>query len=205
MHVGRWGSRTSSTSPSCDGECEAGWFCPASSTSSRALPCKLTSVFCRAGAALPQAVQSGYYSVAVTVNATTTAATDTKTVRVDERMCESGYACMNGQRRACVGGSYTNVTGSTSCMLCSPGFYSSNTASSETGLTTCIACDFGTYASSAGSTYCAACPSATRRAQSHCTICLPGMATTKTQQQQRHTKLSCYLTTTFCHCRLLPL
>src|SRR6185437_10106324 len=36
---GRFGSNPLSSSPSCDGPCWAGWFCPAASTSPQQLPC----------------------------------------------------------------------------------------------------------------------------------------------------------------------
>lgn len=72
-------------------------------------------------------------------------------------------------------GTYSNVGGASSCLLCPAGKYSG--LASRTAFNDCIDCGVGQYASNDGSTVCSACPSnayANRNGSSTCTVCAFG-------------------------------
>jgi hypothetical protein len=60
---GRFGSSPALTTPDCSGTCDAGFYCPAGSTSSRAFACGGVASFCPTGSASPSPVGAGNYSV----------------------------------------------------------------------------------------------------------------------------------------------
>jgi hypothetical protein len=60
---GRFGSSPALTTPDCSGTCDAGFYCPAGSTSSRAFACGGVASFCPTGSASPSPVGAGNYSI----------------------------------------------------------------------------------------------------------------------------------------------
>lgn len=101
---GRYGSTPGLTVSSCSGPCLPGYYCGWGSTVPDRAQCGGADVFCKEGAALPQTVQPGYYSI------DGEGARDdyygTLATRSWERMCEPGYYCNDGIKRMCLPGYY---------------------------------------------------------------------------------------------------
>lgn len=98
----------------CDGECEAGFYCPERSSSSRAIPCGGEYVFCEKATVEPSRVPTGFYSVPLESPADS---------RSGITECEAGYFCTGGTRSLCPAGSYS-TTGAAQCSLCDGGRWS---------------------------------------------------------------------------------
>ena len=60
--AGTYGSSEGLTNDQCSGLCEAGYYCPAGSTSSTANDCGSVDKYCPAGSGSPIDVSEGYYS-----------------------------------------------------------------------------------------------------------------------------------------------
>jgi hypothetical protein len=99
--TGRYGASYGLTSKDCSGFCLEGHYCPEVSTSPTALQCGGPTLFCPAGSAQPQTVQSGYYTIG---------GNDTNT-RVMERLCEPGFWCADGLKYLCLPGYYGDTYG----------------------------------------------------------------------------------------------
>jgi hypothetical protein len=56
---GSFGSQTALNTPACSGQCSAGYYCPAGSTSATAFDCGGANVYCPVGSALPLDVPAG--------------------------------------------------------------------------------------------------------------------------------------------------
>lgn len=111
--AGRW-SRDDRAS-SCDGVCQAGYFCPAGSTSATAIACDTPDAYCPAGITSPVQTPAGYYATSGDAAAGLYAAV---------QLCEAGHYCRNGVRRACAAGRYGSEDGlftSWCSGLCPPG------------------------------------------------------------------------------------
>eukprot|EP00808_Paulinella_micropora_P001533 g80709.t1 len=109
---GRFGSYSSlRTSSSCEGPCQAGYWCPERSGSATANKCGDISLFCPLNAASPSAVLVGYYSAGSTDPAT----------RSGQSACERGSYCVGGEKFTCKPGTYTSLTGQAFCVVCDPG------------------------------------------------------------------------------------
>ena len=61
--AGRYGASTKMIDPKCSGACEAGWYCPAGSTTPRARKCGRPDLFCPKQSSLPTPVKKGYYTI----------------------------------------------------------------------------------------------------------------------------------------------
>ncbi|KAJ1444232.1 hypothetical protein M885DRAFT_73563, partial [Pelagophyceae sp. CCMP2097] len=85
--------RLSLRNASCDGLCEAGYFCPAASSSGRAVECGGAAFYCPEGSQAPLAVDAGYYTVGGTV-----------ATRAEQRNCPKGHYCAAGAQRECPAG-----------------------------------------------------------------------------------------------------
>ena len=79
----------------CNGLCNAGYYCPAGSTSNQQRACgrnasnpKAAAVYCPVGSALPHPVDVGYYSVGSNV--------DSPHTRSGQAQCPLGTYCDNG-------------------------------------------------------------------------------------------------------------
>ena len=113
---GLFGIATGLSEESCSGQCRPGHFCPAGSTSSKQYECGNATVYCPAGAALPTPVSTGFYS---------TGGEDPRTL-TEQRVCEVGHYCKDGQRFSCPPGTFGSKEGlsTADCAgLCSPGYY----------------------------------------------------------------------------------
>ena len=76
------------SSPSCSGACAAGFFCPAGSGSSTAVPCGVASFYCPAGSGAPVPVSANFYS--------TPLGAATAAQRTGQAPCPAAYACAAG-------------------------------------------------------------------------------------------------------------
>ncbi|DAZ92498.1 TPA: hypothetical protein N0F65_012728 [Lagenidium giganteum] len=146
--AGSYGIRRFETNPLCNGLCEAGYYCPLASTSSRAVQCGNANVYCPAGSPMPLPVLPGYYSIRspppnmANVVATTPAtsrnlvgtslsyigwnASISEPIRDAQMQCEPGYYCVFGRKFICPAGRYGAQSGLTSpkCSgLCKRGYY----------------------------------------------------------------------------------
>ena len=61
--AGRYGARMRETNSSCTGLCDAGYYCPAGSISSKQVQCDFTDKYCPTGSPEPIQVTLGYYTV----------------------------------------------------------------------------------------------------------------------------------------------
>ena len=86
---GYWGDTTLQfkSTPQCSGPCDPGYFCPAGSTISTAVPCGGTNFYCPQGSAQPVQVSTGFYS---------TPATAPAALRTGQAPCPTGRACADG-------------------------------------------------------------------------------------------------------------
>ena len=97
--------------------CEAGYYCPAGSTSSTANDCGSVDKYCPAGSGSPIDVSEGYYSGPESAN---------ESNRSEQTICPAGSYCVNGVKTECPAGSYGSNEGLTSseCSgLCEAGYY----------------------------------------------------------------------------------
>ena len=91
--------------------CKEGYFC----NDGKIYPCGRVGYFCREGSDRPSNVQIGYYTIG-----------GTETTRFDEKICEHGSYCINGERFLCPKGRYGSTQGlsSPTCTgVCRKGFY----------------------------------------------------------------------------------
>ena len=112
--AGKYGSAANLSDPNCNGQCSAGHYCPANSTSSTAAPCGNVTVYCPTGSSLPSSVLAGYYSVGGGTVATQTA----------QVMCEPGSFCVGGLKYLCPAGTFSAATSlATTCTSTCPSGY----------------------------------------------------------------------------------
>ena len=118
--LGRYGSTPGLTSSDCSGLCEAGYFCPYGSTSSRQYPCGGPDVYCPTGSVGPIAAGGGRYTVVYIPTPTPTALPSIEPLVYagTPTLCPKGYYCPNGHvRMTCPAGTFGAMTGlkSSSC------------------------------------------------------------------------------------------
>ena len=89
--AGTFGRAFGLSSSSCSGRCQAGYFCPAASTSATAEPCGGAHVYCPPGSGEPRSVPDGWYS-------TPAHAADAAT-RTGARQCSLAQVCEAGTVR----------------------------------------------------------------------------------------------------------
>ena len=114
--AGRYGKLTQLSTPSCTGTCNAGFYCPAGSTSAAAVPCGSNAVYCGGGTGAPVPADPGYYTLG---------GSNDGTARTGEALCLPGTYCAGGVEYECPDGTYGDVSGlaSPACAgLCSAGF-----------------------------------------------------------------------------------
>lgn len=122
---GRYGAKSGSNSPRCDGKCDAGYYCTGAFDSFTQLfvgsvtpqehPCGNVGVYCPAGSFEPTPVRDGYYTTgrdAALVAAGASLAV-TNATRTGEKICEPGFYCMGGVKQPCPGGTYGGQRGLT--------------------------------------------------------------------------------------------
>jgi VCBS repeat-containing protein len=85
--AGTFGTTTGIASSSCSGQCDAGYTCPAGSTSSRVQLCGGVGVFCPLGSGSPTAVSVNFYSTPLGV---------AKTMRTGQAACPANRQCTGG-------------------------------------------------------------------------------------------------------------
>ena len=102
--AGSYGSSEGLTSNLCSGLCEAGYYCPAGSTSSTANDCGSVDKYCPAGSGSPIDVSEGYYSGPESAN---------ESNRSEQTICPAGSYCVNGVKTECPAGSYGSSEGLT--------------------------------------------------------------------------------------------
>jgi hypothetical protein len=162
--AGYYGDTTGLTSANCSGLCDAGYWCPLGSTSSKQAECGASVVFCPEGSALPQSAPLGSYP---SVGESTTKYTSIS-------ICPAGSYC-NGQISLCPAGQYQDEINKSYCKDCLPGTYSGTA-----GATNCTTCDVRTYQPSSGSKSCITCATGLSVNGSHtscdATQCNPGEA-----------------------------
>ena len=84
---------------SCDGTCEAGYYCAPGARSARDAPCPRSGdVFCPPGSERPRPVAAGFYALY------------DGALPVGEAACPRGSYCAAGKRLPCPAGTYGNVT-----------------------------------------------------------------------------------------------
>ena len=87
----------------CDGECQAGFYCPAASTKPDQKPCGSPAFVCPPGVASPVPVDAGKYSGPLSAP---------PTMRTEALMCAIGHACSgNGHMTACPAGKWGGESG----------------------------------------------------------------------------------------------
>lgn len=103
------------TSPTCEGECDPGYYCPAGSASATAKKCGHAAVYCAAGSAAPTVCPAGSYTTSCAVaqdgsgqlmpgDAGCTPqdkTTDPASTRSSCVKCDPGHGCKNGVKKTC--------------------------------------------------------------------------------------------------------
>lgn len=150
--AGRFGNRTAQTNSECTGPCLSGYWCPAGSVSASTNDCPADdATICGPGSTAPQVVPAGWYSIR------------NHTGMV---VCEPGYVCAAGRKRACAAGQVWAST--VLCIPCAAGSVSSSSAQlscspcaagsfSVEGQTACSSCGAGLFANRSASTVCEPC------------------------------------------------
>ena len=86
--AGTWGGAApGKLTADCSGLCTAGFYCPAGSSSSTAVPCGGVGYFCPAGSSAPQVVPDNFYSTPTTASAT---------MRTGYAACPANSQCAGG-------------------------------------------------------------------------------------------------------------
>lgn len=144
--AGYFGSDTGLTTPTCNGVCRAGYFCPPGSTSLHQLPCGNTTVVCAEGSAEPQLVIPGYYSASsneVHTNSDESRYAGPNSTQNVAVQCEIGYFCKDGVKYQCPGGTFGERRGlvdASECEICPTGHYCPSYPHPPTTRDTIIAC-----------------------------------------------------------------
>ena len=60
--AGHYGNTEGLSDDNCSGKCDAGWYCPPASVSSKQFACGKEDLFCPRGSAYPRKVQTGYHT-----------------------------------------------------------------------------------------------------------------------------------------------
>ena len=103
--AGRYGESSGLAHAACDGPCPAGYFCPRQSSNRVEYACGGSGLYCPEGSGVPLHVRAGFYTVGGDSN-------DHKNMtRSNEKLCEAGYYCVGGVKRACPAGRYGSYTG----------------------------------------------------------------------------------------------
>ncbi len=121
--VGMYGSQSGLSTDDCNGHCEAGYFCPRGSVSSRQTPCGNSTVYCPQGSGLPVLVEKGYYSASSTGIINEAGPNSTHDMQLK---CELGYYCIDGIKYSCPGGTFGGFPATndlSDCKPCLAGFF----------------------------------------------------------------------------------
>ena len=110
--AGHFGANPGASSSACDGQCTAGYYCPAGSTSATQNVCGGPGVYCPAGSGLALVPTTGYFAAG-------SVSGNTKHTR--EEPCQPGEFCEAGIKQTCPAGQYSSAQGSTGCSDCDGG------------------------------------------------------------------------------------
>lgn len=103
---GTYGGLPQEIRSTCQGLCQAGYYCPEASISPRSVPCGSPYLICPPGQALPQRLPAGWYSLPENVS---------ELFRFDQALCPPGYYCPgDGFKVPCPPGVYAQGLGSSS-------------------------------------------------------------------------------------------
>ena len=108
-------ARSSICADNCSGDCAAGYYCPAASTSSQQNACGGNTKYCPAGSSVAQNVPPGDYSIGGDTN-----------TRTGTQTCPAGTYAESGVCKDCPRGRYGNQQGVTSSSCsgqCSEGYF----------------------------------------------------------------------------------
>ena len=124
---GYYGSSFGLTEPTCDGPCDAGYFCTSGSTLPTQNLCGGYDVYCPQASNATTPVEDGFYTINLNSAAGEAgiSGTDGQTQSA-QTQCEPGYFCKNGVKRSCPAGTFGSEAGLTSfeCSgVCSAGYY----------------------------------------------------------------------------------
>lgn len=121
--AGVFGSTIGLQTASCSGQCSKGYFCPVGSTRADQQECGSASVYCPKGSTIPIPVLKGHYTTGVEPSFGDITPKERKT-QWAQIECEPGHYCIDGVKRQCPAGTYSNIWGSTSCSaICPEGYY----------------------------------------------------------------------------------
>lgn len=137
--AGRYGGQVMETNSSCSGLCHAGTYCPPGSTYIREHGCGNSSVFCPEGSGAPTQASIGFYTVGneyvnntwhwqeIQTHAGFTPFENSQEMhRVNQKVCEPGFFCIDGVKIPCPAGRYGKTYGlsSKTCdAACDEGYY----------------------------------------------------------------------------------
>jgi hypothetical protein len=113
--AGFHGATFGSTDSSCDGQCDAGYFCPPASISPQEVPCGDPGSYCPPGSSLPTSVSPGYFSIG-----------GSTTTRTGETIATKGSYAVSGVLYTCPASRFGSREGETDPQCegwCLPGFY----------------------------------------------------------------------------------
>lgn len=102
--AGRYGSDMGLSDESCSGLCSPGYYCPAGSVNSTQFSCGGVDVYCPAGSSRPRPVSNGFYS-------TEGAVSSSDRLMAAQSLCERGFYCNQGVKKACPAGTYGDMDG----------------------------------------------------------------------------------------------
>lgn len=106
-------------------ECPAGYYCPPATATPRHT-CGGAHSYCPAGATGPTTVDVGYYTIGATSRPGDWQVAADALTRKAQQECEPGTYCLDGVRRPCPAGFYSDEYGSNSTLCkgpCTAGFY----------------------------------------------------------------------------------
>ena len=115
---GHYGADKAMTNGKCSGQCDAGYFCHAQSTSPKQYHCGDKTVFCPVGSFAPTPVSPGHYTI--------DAADGGDGGMTAERLCGIGHYCQAGVELECAPGHYGSSFGLTAPTCdgqCHSGYY----------------------------------------------------------------------------------
>ncbi|KAE9046246.1 hypothetical protein PR003_g1884 [Phytophthora rubi] len=98
--AGTYGGSEGLSTVACTAPCPAGYYCPKGAADYTQYPCTSRTSFCRQGSSVPNAVDTGYYTVATQAE-----------LRTDEIVCPTGSYCIGGVQYFCPERTYGNTTG----------------------------------------------------------------------------------------------
>ncbi|KAL7533460.1 hypothetical protein ACHAXR_010386 [Thalassiosira sp. AJA248-18] len=136
--AGTYGASAGLSEKSCNGRCQAGYYCLTASISPNQFPCGNSTVYCPEGSKLPSLTKEGYYSASENDIAVADFYAGPNSTHQIE-----GFFCTGGAKFSCPAGTFGTNAGASDvseCQRCEAGFYCPSHPGPPTTVETLVPC-----------------------------------------------------------------